>query len=161
MDENKWSKTWVNLWCCIMFMLVQLWLPFTHHDLAEDGQWSDVPLKLLPSEAFDPAGQPCLPPRHDSVIAAPPNQQTQDVDISIFGSRNETKTLVCISHMFHCTCQWSRLTALMRGVMPRLLPCSTAAPWSNKRLQTDSQPLPAAAVRADTDMMTWYGIWEN
>ena len=48
----------------------------------------------------------------------------------------------------HCTCQWLCFTALKRGVAPRLLPPSTAAPCSNKRLQTASRPLPAAAVKA-------------
>lgn len=48
----------------------------------------------------------------------------------------------------HCTCQWLCFTALKRGVTPRLLPRSTAAPCSNNRLQTASLPLPAAAVKA-------------
>lgn len=54
----------------------------------------------------------------------------------------------------HCTCQWLCFTAQKRGVAPRLLPRSTAAPCSNRRLQTDNLPLPAAAVKAGTDTKT-------
>lgn len=70
---------------------------------------------------------------------------------SNFQSQTQTWRLRILWRCSLCTCPWSRFTALKRGVTPRLLLWSTAAPSSSKRLQTVSFPLPAAAVKAATD----------
>lgn len=100
-----------------------------YHDPVAAGQWSYVPLRLLPSELFDPAGRPCSPPPRDSVTTPPPDRQIQTETINISGAGIKLKQVftLCVC-VFNCTCQWSRLTALKSGVTPRLLPCSTAAP---------------------------------
>lgn len=69
-----------------------------YHDPVAAGQWSNVPLRLLSSLPFDPAGRPCLPPHRDSVITLPPDRKTQmGNETQHVRNRNQTKTLCVIS----------------------------------------------------------------
>lgn len=165
MQADTWNNThlifyYIYLLYSFMLLLQPLLLLLYgkvggYHDPAAAWQCSYVPLRLPSLELFDPVGRPCSPLLHDSVTAPPPDHRThRETDIRYLCYRNQTETCsmccVCQSSVFQYTCQWPRLTALKSGATPLLLAFSTAAPWSNNKLHTDSLPLPAAAVRADT-----------
>lgn len=70
-----------------------------YHDPVAAGRWSYVPLRLLPSELFDPAGRPCSPPPRDSVTTPSPDRQKQTETINISGAGIKLK------HVFTlCVC---------------------------------------------------------
>lgn len=159
------TKTWLNRFClCMLYSCICCCLMLHHHEWWwlpwSSSSWAVV---KCPSEAaVIRAVRPCWSTMFTSTPWFSNNSTTwpRDADVDrLYNSVADIKPnrcllCVCVFCVVQRTCQWSRLTALKSGATPRRLPCSTAAPWSSNSLQTASRPLPAAAVRADTDTQT-------